>query len=1834
MSSDGSKLHESWLAALKHAQDRFRSLLSSNTATDNWKRVPVPSASGDNATGSGAAGANGLVAASSTAKGKHRPRVSDVVMHRRTVKGDDVVRVVLEIPADDGLASLDAWKAVLATPELRKEWDPTVEASSIVETCFDPDTRISKTDFTLGWPANPRDAITISRTFADATTLIDISTSLPRSPDEPGYLRPAPPFVRSHVHLFAWCIQIIAPPSESSSRAPSTPKIRITCFWQHDLKAIWGTNNLAQNLPAVVVGLVRSVRKRGSRTPTLSGWGNGVGLDNIAFNIDREALRLDYSIFPEDLSNSAKSENMDLQTFQEKKRLERAIEVVVPLAQGWDVQISTRASSEDTSKLPWTVHATRIMPTNLPPQLPEASRSSTPSPPGSSPSYEPQYVAFRLVHSRPPEHAVLKVKVVMELSGGSNGLRVNGSPHPIEDSESRDPTTLPKDFVADGRSVSGLSFQSISTVESQASSATQQTSPLVRSGGDRTPAAEKSILSLVRRNYIYFTSLLQEPEAKWRHLTESRGVTISQLDSIDPTLVVYRAEAVFVGVGIWDLFSIIKTPGSRIYWDRGYDDAVLLEDVNELTELWRHSTKAVWPVNARDTILLSTSYKSPTAVHFFSFSTDDKKLFPGIPDPEPAVIRTQVDLQGWSIEALSPTTTLLTLLDQSDPKGWSNKSSIPQQMVATLAGVGEYAIKCGGPPVATRFGGSKVASMKYDHEKATFKVEYEGSETRRHSLISANDMLSTTPEESVIDLSLPASTSRPKSISRPAVSEMPKVECEIRCDLDTWASIIELVVDPPPQGVTCLKRHRLSSGGGGLWITIEHDAMFVSDERLMVTVRKGTSSTGREKSGVIVNGLRTKVDVEELPESEVKTLAKQKRVKPARIPLDQPPVLGVIRRRRAEWEDDGDSDAAGSSGGAKGSGAKGASPPGPSPLTQFFVSAMQQTVNTTAAAATMFTPATSMSAPLSPTSSSDPSGNLHYPMARALKVLEYLLTQRGQSSGEGWTLASEKAGMTVTKKIETELSPVIPIHKADKVIEGISAGEVAHAITGYGCQKAWDVQLAGWTPLEDYGYGCSTAFVVRHSAFPFRDRGFWTATASAQLTRKTAASDGNDSALETTSLKAGTSPHSPTIIIASTSFSPSAVKSQFSSQKVNPLIYPTGNLIMSGWILEAIDPYQDDGNHPIPSTRCSHFVAIDYRGSVPVAFNNNMNATLPRTEILALESWLKSKAGLGAAAMTRLPASNLLVDSEVKPVPSTAPLEDVEDEPTEDHWQLEPRDSGRMLLSEDFNPQTMTYQVRIALEPGFLSAVADDETPRPPLIRPHPRRLSSVDYVTFRSGRVSPTPGPGTLPSVGSVASEASMESSASSLTVRGRRSSGTTTPLRQSSLHQRFPSSPQNSLPSTPYRSATLGRARKFSSASSEPMSERFPMDDPVVAEVVINPALFPRGYQITVASGDPPPSNPWDRSQAFSSLDSTTPFTAMVYTTPASPLLSMVNDKPAPRHLVCITLPTAQYYAPAILDPLTGENRPPPPKPSWVSDFESRGAIVELRIVGNTDTPASIRETSPRTTFNGKEIGIISERKSVAAVGRDYLEDDSVSSMPFLKRLSSPASTARAQKTLEEPRTIDASLLEELKAESQETLITDTVSPEPPAPLEAPKDEKENTTEGATEVIVPSPRPVSQLFSIWNASTSLLGWGPAAPAVPPVTSTPEPSATQPNGTSLDEPVKPEPDSSNAPSEAATSTTAVDTLLPRDLVIPRLYKLQTVIIIAVIAFLFGSLVRSLASPADFIYFNSISPDSDDALVRAVDQGGSGWREVRRLFEFKRGLFGWDVVIAVVRRPH
>lgn len=132
------RLRQAWSDALGAAENNFRQLLSSYSAGD-WKHVPL-------ATDTPA-----------PPKGKSRlslnPELTDVVVHRKTTKsGQNVYRVVLDVPATDESATLDAWKAVITTPELRQEWDPAVEGAHLIE-MFDHRTRISKTQFTLGWPA-------------------------------------------------------------------------------------------------------------------------------------------------------------------------------------------------------------------------------------------------------------------------------------------------------------------------------------------------------------------------------------------------------------------------------------------------------------------------------------------------------------------------------------------------------------------------------------------------------------------------------------------------------------------------------------------------------------------------------------------------------------------------------------------------------------------------------------------------------------------------------------------------------------------------------------------------------------------------------------------------------------------------------------------------------------------------------------------------------------------------------------------------------------------------------------------------------------------------------------------------------------------------------------------------------------------------------------------------------------------------------------------------------------------------------------------------------------------------------------------------------------------------------------------------------------------------------------------------------------------------------------------------------------------------------------------------------------------------------------------------
>lgn len=252
-------------------------------------------------------------------------------------------------------------------------------------------------------------------------------------------------------------------------------------------------------------------------------------------------------------------------------------------------------------------------------------------------------------------------------------------------------------------------------------------------------------------------------------------------------------------------------------------------------------------------------------------------------------------------------------------------------MIQAVAGVRDWAIRNGAPPVVTRLsGGVRKIREEYEPEKAHLRVEYAPytSSSSSAALPAAHQSPPTSPDLSTT--TPPPAIEAPSTSSSSSPSSSERTELEIRCDASVWASSspsvspssssstfaaagpsagIEVLIDPPPLSVACLSRHRLSAGGG-LWLTIEHaKATVVREGKVAVTVRRtGTSSasasggaaasgkgaTGAGGGGIVVtvNGAKVKVDVEVLDDEKVRQLEKRKRVKARPVPLDQYETLG------------------------------------------------------------------------------------------------------------------------------------------------------------------------------------------------------------------------------------------------------------------------------------------------------------------------------------------------------------------------------------------------------------------------------------------------------------------------------------------------------------------------------------------------------------------------------------------------------------------------------------------------------------------------------------------------------------------------------------------------------------------------------------------------------------------------------------------------------------------------------------------------------------------------------------------------------------------------------
>ena len=966
----------------------------------------------------------------------------------------------------------------------------------------------------------------------------------------------------------------------------------------------------------------------------------------------------------------------------------------------------------------------------------------------------------------------------------------------------------------------------------------------------------------------------------------------------------------------------------------------------------------------------------------FLFSADDPYLFPSLPPPDPSFIRAQVDLQGWAIEALSPSTTQLTLLEQSDPKGWSNKAiTIPAQMVSAIAGVGDFVIKCGGPPVVTRLAGAKALEMRYDHEKGLFRVAYEGSEGRQSGLNGVNgasgSLASATPDTSASGEDGATSTT----------TDIHTIECEIRCDLDTWASSLDIVVDPPPRSVTALRRHRLSSLGGGLWLTFTHDALFASDERLLAVVRRGPMSSARDKGVVMVNGARVTVDVEELPETEIKALSKRKRIKPTRVPLDQPPVVSAIRRRRAEWDADGastsdsirENTATNSAESTKPSTPEPPEPKAPStnatsswlsapkfssPLATFWFNAVEQATSTTQNAVAAITPAsgTGTTEVVAPSASKPP-------MQHVAEALHWLRELQARPE-EGWTLVSDK-GFPVKRKLFPEISSLLPVHKGEKVIEGVSAEEVASIVTSYDCRRAWDDRFASAIVLEQFGARCHTAFITSKGGFPFRDRGFLVASMVARSKLPQPAGLDRDVGVGNPPNEPGPSQETRVVIFCVTaSFHPDSAAS-FSPAKYNPYTYPLGRVSVDGWVLETLDPYTKE-NYAIPSTRVTRVVAVDHAGSIPVAVNSMMNTALARA-VGAVETYIK---GTSPLPFVRLPAAGVVLSEHKAPGAAVEAAVPAGLGGSSVTWKVKRRDEQRTLITTRYDPAERAYTGSI-----FLTTLTGGMSISPSFTR--------AEESTPKGSKVTVNPA-GDTPDA--------------------RRSAELLPSLPSTSTHRR--------TSSASIRSPSDERTRSGSAFTVK--GELKHCTDLIVAEVVVDTKLYPEGYDVAISSRVRESTkcislvslSQTDASPTPTTNTSSLPISTNIYTVPASPLHSLgLNADRPPRHLLRLMLPTAQYQISTVQDPLTGETRGALPKPQWYLDLQDKGFIVQVDIrpyqsPGGNDTKTTNGNDGKRSgddvvaRVDGVVVGVANEKASLTALGRDELQDDRVSRVLLLQR------------------------------------------------------------------------------------------------------------------------------------------------------------------------------------------------------------------------------------------
>ncbi|KAF9438399.1 hypothetical protein BGZ76_008179 [Entomortierella beljakovae] len=700
--------------------------------------------------------------------------------------------------------------------------------------------------------------------------------------------------------------------------------------------------------------------------------------------------------------------------------------------------------------------------------------------------------------------------------------------------------------------------------------------------------------SKVNTSYSYFNSLLQEPASSWKPISNQKGVQISKLEAQGHAPGIVKGEGVFENYSIWDIKAVLDCAAARKKWDKMLDESRMLQQATPSSTLCYLRFMVLWPSSPKDMAVLNTTFITKDAIHYFATSVDDTNLYPSIPPPQSQVVRSELVVSGWYLEAIKPQSVRIVYIAQATTTSWlvPGTSGALTEVPLAIAEVIKYLETYGSPPTLVSIRRGRATGVEYSHSKSSYRLEYVQDSNpifsgHRPSYQQALDR----QRRSNVDTTAGAGSTENLHLSSPKFGPTDKLLAEIRLDAVSWAKNgdCEITIDPPPSKVVC---SCVPHDATGYRLRIEHSSgrAVPAGGKVLLMARKPEIAG----CGLVVNGVPIKMPSMEHLETWTQHKAHSSEKDKA---LTLSVVDGALSAN-ANQDDEDENDVASKTS---------QNDEATSLIEEVTASANGQNDDTENKRA----PATLMA-----------------PMQYAQGSMDLLMKIRSDPE-ESWLVVSDtKGGLKVTKRfMPTEISDQVPLVRGEKVIEGFSMEEIATVVGTLGTRSKLDDLFESGEMMESFGAGCAIYHHVLKSYFPWpvpaRDLYFITVTTSIEANTRCP-----QIVILSTSI--------PDEVIPTSSFNSIDTTSSSGASAPKPVQQrPRAHLHLSAWILEGIDPYST--SHPIPSTRVTYITALDLGGSVPQKISGLFQTTFPKA-ITQVESYLQLQS---APPIVRIPEQSV-----------------------------------------------------------------------------------------------------------------------------------------------------------------------------------------------------------------------------------------------------------------------------------------------------------------------------------------------------------------------------------------------------------------------------------------------------------------------------------------------------------------------------------------------------------------------------------------------------------------